>query len=92
MSPLNDPAFFLNFKKNFEPIQPIIQYEKVNGRRFNKEWYKTTPWNEYRVSLNAVFGFYCRHFSNNIGHPAFVKNRFNNFKKAYTSFPSHQLI
>ncbi|CAF4053549.1 unnamed protein product [Rotaria magnacalcarata] len=47
------------------PAQPKLSSYPTNkhGRSFRSIWYSNFPWLEYSIKQDAVFCYYCRHFS-----------------------------
>ncbi|CAF4909321.1 unnamed protein product [Rotaria sp. Silwood1] len=71
------------------PVQPrLTVYPTDNeNRSFQVRWYIKRDWLEYSVERDAVFCYYCRHFSQfgtptRIQRDAFTTCGFNNWKRA----------
>ena len=70
---------------------------KKEYRAFNKKWYKQYPWLTLCTTRNSVFCYICR-FSAETNQlalskntePAFTKDGFSNWKKATSTFSSHE--
>ena len=75
---------------NCKPQQPTIIFprHKIGNkyRAFAPALYKVYPWIEYSIAYDAVFCFYCRHFSMEMTSP-FVEGGFRLWKKCYGSDP-----
>ena len=65
---------------------PLRSFGKGRPRAFNSMWYKSFPWLEYSVSLDAAFCYPCRLFKCGVGggrsEQAFSKTGFRNWKNA----------
>ncbi|CAF4685019.1 unnamed protein product, partial [Rotaria magnacalcarata] len=71
------------------PAQPKLSSYPTNkhGRSFRSIWYSNFPWLEYSIKQDAVFCYYCRHFSEGFNlssrqqSDAFLSG-YNNWKNA----------
>lgn len=59
------------------------------NRSFQAKWYIDRPWLEYSAALDAVFCYFCRHFSQagtpkRIQRDTFTACDFNNWKRTLT--------
>ncbi|CAF3597866.1 unnamed protein product [Rotaria sp. Silwood1] len=71
------------------PVQPRLTVHPTDNenRSFQVRWYIKRDWLEYSVERDAVFCYYCRHFSQfgtptRIQRDAFTTYGFNNWKRA----------
>lgn len=57
---------------DLQPTQPIINFPRRKicdkQRSFQSSWYKTYPWIEYSIQLDAIFCFFCRHFASSVSY------------------------
>ena len=82
-----------------EPRRPLLRRypaTKVGqqDRYFNRRWYEDYKWLEYSISKDRVFCFACRHFQRPGNHgekAAFTHNGYQNWKKATSSFKTHNV-
>ena len=76
------------------PTQPIVNFPRVDGRKFSRSWFQRYNWIEYSVSKDAAFCFYCFLFKNpgrgeRFGYEVFTKTGFKDWKHAYKALPEH---
>ena len=80
------------------PDVSVIPAQKLSKRTlyFQSKWYEDYAWIHYESDLKKVLCFYCLKASamgvTNLAHckdPAFITQRFNNWKKAIEKFKLH---
>ena len=85
-------------QKPFQPVNQVVLASLANkGRNFVVNWFKQFPWLTLCLTKKKVFCFYCRHisqrerltFSKNFSC-AFIRDGFNNWKKAIKKFNDHE--
>jgi len=94
----------ISLNSDEQPIQPIINFPRrkicEKQRSFQSSWYKVYPWIEYSVQLDAIFCFFCRHFTSSISREkhqnVLIATGYNNWKnisgmaKKHNSADSHK--
>ena len=87
-----------NESKPFQPNGDELSCLTKNSRKFLSLWFKQYPWLTVCLTAKKVYCFYCKYamkhkwlsFSNcKAANPAFVRDGFNNWKKAHNRFCSH---
>jgi hypothetical protein len=90
----------ISLNSDEQPIQTIINFPRrkicEKQRSFQSSWYKVYPWIEYSIQLDAIFCFFCRHFTSSISREkhqdVLIATGYNNWKNISGMAKKHNSV